>query len=236
MTGNFHYRLKYQKGERMKFIGHLDFLRFFQRIIRKSGIPIGYSNGFNPHQMVSFAAPLPLGMTSSGDYCDIETTAYLEPSALLEAINPEFPEDVKLLRATPFETGEQRAMASVAAGKYLIQKTTHTPLDFTAEDLNAFLSQPNVMVWKKSKKGLKEMDLLPGVYSCVIQKDSLETILQTGSERNIKPEQFLEALYQFLNLPFSRYTFSFERIDLYKPAGELWQPLDAHLLWNGGPQ
>ena len=56
----------------MKFIGHLDVMRYFQKAIRSSGFDVSYSQGFNPHQLISFAAPLGVGLTSDGEYMDMQ--------------------------------------------------------------------------------------------------------------------------------------------------------------------
>ena len=65
-------RIKFKKHGTMKFIGHLDVMRYFQKAIRRSGVDICYSGGFSPHQVMSFAAPLGVGITSNGEYVDIE--------------------------------------------------------------------------------------------------------------------------------------------------------------------
>ena len=65
-------RVKFSKTGHMKFIGHLDLMRFFQKAIRRSKIDIKYSEGLSPHQIMSFAAPLGLGIESFGEYMDIE--------------------------------------------------------------------------------------------------------------------------------------------------------------------
>ena len=54
------YRIKFEKGDDVKFISHLDVMRYFQRAIKRAELPIGYSQGFNPHQLMSFASPLTL--------------------------------------------------------------------------------------------------------------------------------------------------------------------------------
>ena len=69
------YRLKFSKSGKMIYIGHLDLLKFFIRLIKRTQLPIAYSNGFNPHQQLTFAIPLSLGMTSYGEYLDIQLTA-----------------------------------------------------------------------------------------------------------------------------------------------------------------
>ena len=70
-------RIKFSKNGPLKFIGHLDVMRYFQKAIRRSSIPIAYSEGFNPHQIMSFASPLSVGHTSQGEYMDIEVTSFL---------------------------------------------------------------------------------------------------------------------------------------------------------------
>lgn len=65
-------RIKFRKYGVMKFIGHLDMMRYFQKAMRRAEIDIAYSEGFSPHQIMSFAAPLGVGITSDGEYLDIE--------------------------------------------------------------------------------------------------------------------------------------------------------------------
>lgn len=65
-------RVKFAKYGCMKFIGHLDVMRFFQKAIRRAGIDVAYSTGYSPHQIMSFASPLGVGMYSNGEYMDIE--------------------------------------------------------------------------------------------------------------------------------------------------------------------
>ena len=67
------FRIRFAKYGVVKFIGHLDVMRYFQKAVRRSGLPIKYSQGFNPHQLMVFAQPLGVGVTSDGEYMDIET-------------------------------------------------------------------------------------------------------------------------------------------------------------------
>lgn len=68
----------------MKFIGHLDVMRYFQKAMRRAGIDIAYSEGMSPHMIMSFAQPLGVGLTSDGEYMDVELRT---PIASDEAIN-----------------------------------------------------------------------------------------------------------------------------------------------------
>ena len=71
----------------MKFIGHLDMMRYFQKAVRRANIDIRYSEGYSPHQIMSFAAPLGVGITSDGEYFDIEVDSSLSSKESVAALN-----------------------------------------------------------------------------------------------------------------------------------------------------
>ena len=64
-------RIKFTKTGNMRFIGHLDILRYFQKLLRRAEVDVKYSEGFSPHPVMSFAQPLGLGDTSEGEYLDL---------------------------------------------------------------------------------------------------------------------------------------------------------------------
>ena len=80
-------RIKFRKTGIMKFIGHLDVMRYFQKAIRRADVEICYSGGFSPHQIMSFAAPLGVGITSNGEYVDIEVHSTGTTAEMLERLN-----------------------------------------------------------------------------------------------------------------------------------------------------
>ena len=65
-------RIKFSKEGPMKFVGHLDTMRYFQKAIRRAELPVAFSGGYSPHMIMSFAVPLGVGMESLGDYFDLE--------------------------------------------------------------------------------------------------------------------------------------------------------------------
>lgn len=73
-------RLRFNKMGSMMYIGHLDLMRYFQKLFRRCGLDVSYSKGFNPHQIMSFASPLGLGLTSIGEYLDLS----LEPLIIMD--------------------------------------------------------------------------------------------------------------------------------------------------------
>ena len=80
-------RIKFRKYGVMRFIGHLDIMRYFQKAMRRANIDIAYSEGFSPHQIMSFAAPLGVGITSDGEYLDIEVHSTKSTDESRDALN-----------------------------------------------------------------------------------------------------------------------------------------------------
>ena len=89
-------RIKFSKQGATKYIGHLDLMRYFQKAMRRADIAIRYSEGFSPHQIMSFAAPLGLGLTGSGEYLDIEVTSAGSSFEMEERLNAVMAEDIKI--------------------------------------------------------------------------------------------------------------------------------------------
>ena len=86
-------RIKFAKEGEMKFIGHLDMMRYFQKVMRRANVNIRYSEGFSPHQIMSFAAPLGVGLTSRGEYVDIEALSKDSSQEMLRRINAAMTEE-----------------------------------------------------------------------------------------------------------------------------------------------
>lgn len=158
-------RIKFAKYGTMKFIGHLDMMRFFQKAIRRADIDIKYSEGFSPHQIMSFAAPLGVGVESVGEYFDMEVLSMTSENEMKDALNRVMVEGVKILSATVLSDKAKNAMASVAAAAYQIHLKEGT---FAISDLNdavnAFYAQKQIPYTKETKKSVVEMDLKQGIY------------------------------------------------------------------------
>ncbi|MCR5083018.1 MAG: TIGR03936 family radical SAM-associated protein, partial [Parasporobacterium sp.] len=107
-------RIKFKKYGKMIYIGHLDLLRYFQKSIRRAGIDIAYSEGFSPHQIMSFAAPLGVGTYSNAEYCDIVVNSATSAKEMIKALNDVNVEGVEIVNITKLEDGVKNAMATVA--------------------------------------------------------------------------------------------------------------------------
>lgn len=174
-------RVRFAKYGGVKFIGHLDVLRYFQKAVRRAGLKIAYSQGFHPHQIMSFASPLGVGITSEGEYMDMELTADYTPQEIVDALNSAMVEGFTVLSARILpepENGRKRetAMSLVTAADYLVTvKENDTFLGTKSlEELNeawaSFYGQESIPVVKKVKKSNTEteVDLKPFLYGAVV--------------------------------------------------------------------
>ena len=219
-------RIKFRKTGIMKFIGHLDVMRYFQKAIRRADVEICYSGGFSPHQIMSFAAPLGVGITSNGEYVDIEVHSTGTTAEMLERLNAVMAEGFEIAEYKLLPDTAANAMSSVAAADYTLTfRPGYEPEEESAEEwfkkLTAFFDQPQVMVLNKTKKGEKEMDLKPLIYDLgvIAGNDAAQSQLfmkiSTGSASNIKPELLLDAYYEALGKERSPFAFMVQREEVY---------------------
>ena len=192
-------RVKFAKYGTLRFIGHLDVMRFFQKALRRAGVDVAYTTGFSPHQVMSFASPLGLGIDSFGEYMDIEVNSHQGAADMARRINEACVPGIEVInvRALPDTAGN--AMASIAAARYTVRYKEGEADFYWLEGLLAsFLAQERIQVVKETKKGTAQVDIRPGIYECFVQKDgSLEFLVDASSAGNIKPALLLGALWRF---------------------------------------
>lgn len=92
-------QIKFTKGEEVKFISHRDLMRLFQRAIRRAGLPIAYSQGFNPHMKISWGQALKLGKTSEGELAVLQIDGWVKPQDLVQRLNQTLPRGIEILEA-----------------------------------------------------------------------------------------------------------------------------------------
>ncbi len=169
-------RVKFSKYGPVKFIGHLDVMRYFQKAIRRAEIDVAYSEGFSPHQKLSFAAPLSVGHTSSGEYFDLELCSLNNTEELKAALQSAMVEGIDILDVRLLDDAEGNAMASVEAASYYVTIRDSVKLpDGFMEKLLIFYEQDNIPVVKETKRGHKEINLKESIYelsvvSCALGK------------------------------------------------------------------
>lgn len=162
-------RIKFSKYDTMRFIGHLDIQRYFQRLFNRANLPMKYSEGFHPHQILSFAQPLSLGVTSDGEYLDIELTEDVDTDEITKILNEKASQGIfinKTVRISDREDNKKlvTCMSLIERAVYLIIIKDDAPCFDIKKVLSDFLSSEKINVIKKTKKGEKEIDLKEFIY------------------------------------------------------------------------
>ncbi len=185
----------------MKFIGHLDLLKIVQRTVVRAKLPISYSNGFNPHQQMSFALPLSLSVESVAEYLDIELDEKVELEVIKNSLNAEFPNGLRVLDVVETVEGRKHGAAELRVASYDVFVTNND--DDTVNnivDKVALINSSNeVKVMKKTKRSFEEVDIKQDIYSLEFNKDTniISMLISTGSQRNIKPDLIID----FIGIP-----------------------------------
>ena len=210
-------RIKFAKLGYMKFIGHLDTMRYFQKAIRRAGIDIMYSEGFNPHQKMSFAAPLGVGLTSIGEYMDIEVNSTKSSKEMVDRLNEQMVEGMKVLSCKKIPDDGKKAMSIVAAADYMISfREGKEPegADIPAR-FEEYLSSDSIIVTKKTKKSEKEVDIKGGIYEGKVLEGKIFLKLASSSAEYLKPELVMSGFYNYLGEKMPEFALEIERTEVY---------------------
>ena len=210
-------RIKFSKSGSLKFIGHLDVMRYFQKLIRRSNIPIAYSEGFSPHQIMSFAMPLGIGDESIGEYVDIEITEPISSKNAIEKLNSVSVDEIRVLSFKEIPEGKAyNAMSSISAALYEIKLREDINVSFDVfEAFKDTMNKPEIIVTKQSKKSETTLDIKPFIYETEVEDDKIRMLVSCGSVMNIKPELVIKSVFDFKGEEFDEYFITQTRIDMY---------------------
>lgn len=220
-------RVKFEKSGALRFIGHLDVMRFFQKCNRRAGIDICYTGGFSPHQIMSFASPLSVGHESKGEYMDLEVSTVTNSADMIRRYNEASVPELKIIsvKRLPKEAGN--AMASVRAASYEVRfREDRVPSIFLTDAVNSaiqiFLSNDDIPFRKEGKSGERFVNLRPGIFAFSWDKDkkACSMLLDASSAGNIKPIQVLETFLSDQGDSLRENSFMVTRIDLFTDSGE----------------
>lgn len=190
-------RIKFSKHGTVRYIGHLDVMRYFQKCFRRAEIDIAYTQGFSPHQIMSFAQPLSVGHESNGEYLDVELHSLTSCEDVVQRLNNAGIDDIKVLSAGILPDNALNAMASVAAARYTVTFKKQSPFSTSISELiSKLLGETEVFITKPGKNGERQVNIRPGIFelSWDEQRYCFSMLLDASSAGNIKPIQVVEAL------------------------------------------
>ncbi len=214
-------RIKFRKYGVLRFIGHLDVMRFFQKLMRRADIPIAFTGGYSPHMIMSFASPLGIGLTSDGEYLDIELTAPVDSLEAVKRMNKECAEGIEVIsiRQIPDEK-KMTGMTILAAADYLVSVKEGTLPENWKEGFSDFMAQKEIRVIKQTKRSEREVDIRPLIYRWEIRGESIFLQLAAGSAENLKPDLVMETFLSGSAVPEGSVSFAYHRLEMYADMGE----------------
>lgn len=227
------FRIEFTKGDEVRFLSHLDVMKAFERAIRRAGMPIAFSEGFNPHPKMNFASALAVGVTSEAEFMDIELKENLPSAEVVKMLAKALPHglDVKTGREVP--TGAPALMSEVNRAVYQVKSTLELAVDpgQVADKLKDFMGLSEVVITKRTKKGLKPKDIKPGILGLDVSTEQgilkLTILTITGSEGNVRPEEVVQAFTERSGLPIDCDSLYIRRLALYvEKNGKMINPME----------
>ncbi|MBR2213262.1 MAG: TIGR03936 family radical SAM-associated protein [Eubacterium sp.] len=212
-------RIKFSKTGNVKFIGHLDVMRYFQKLIRRAKLDVTYSQGFHPHQIMSFTSPLSVGIESVGEYFDIETNSKINPEEAVRVLNEHTVDEIQVLKYVELPDDAKKSMALLAGADYSVE------LDISNDVIVDFLNQESIEILKKTKKSEKVVDIKPLIYKLENRDGKLFMQLAHGSKDNLKPGLVVEALCKFAEIEKPEFV-KMCRLEMYYEKDGKLTPLD----------
>ncbi|NLW07750.1 MAG: DUF2344 domain-containing protein [Clostridia bacterium] len=188
-------RLKYSKIGTAAFLGHLEMLRLWQRALRRAGLPLAYSKGFNPHPRLAFGPALAVGVESLAEYLDVGLTEEVNPVATKNRLQAELPAGLKLLKVIPVPDGTRALTAVIDLAAYQASWYLPPAVELLQQRIEALLARELVVVSCPGRRGEKLKDIRPGIYKLSLTADNrLDMLLQSSAEGSVRPEQVIKAL------------------------------------------
>ncbi|MDO4484607.1 MAG: TIGR03936 family radical SAM-associated protein [Clostridia bacterium] len=184
----------FEKSERLRHIGHLDLMRAMQRALRRSGLPVSYSKGFNPHINVTFASALSVGAIGKREIMDVSMEGEVTAEEFLQVMNKSLPPELQFSFARAVDDRHPGLMAMVAACDYDIEIMDESAKAWMPEAVRLFGEAGEVMADRKTKSGIKSVDIKPLVKELTIEGGTLHAVMVQTEAQGCKPDMLLTAL------------------------------------------
>lgn len=215
------YRFKFSRGDAVKYISHLDIMKVFEMAMRRGGVKVSYSKGFNPHPQIVFGLPMGVGLVSLAECADVSLDENILPDDLKKRLNDSLPEGFSVLDVK-VKLQKKNIMSQIVAARYEFVFSLGSAFqeEMLLQKIDEFLKRDNIMVLKKSKKSDKHVDIRPLILEINLKdkkafqeefKDvkggdfkgsnriGLDVLVRAGQNGNLKPSLFLDAMSQFLS-------------------------------------
>ena len=185
--------LRLEKGEKVKYISHLDMQRLFQRALRRAKLPCAYSQGFNPHVLVSFACALPVGVCSKAEYAEVVLERFVSPTECMARLNEVLPDGVKILNACEPKDTDPTVGSVIALAEYSFMLKDSGSVQ---DKLDSMLKKEEILIEKKTKKGFATVNVRNMIHSVKQKGNMLYATLSCSNSENLRADKFREILLE----------------------------------------
>ena len=211
-------RIRFCRGEEIKFISHLDIMRLWQRTLHRAGIPLAYSEGFSPHPRLSLAAPLPVGITSQAELMDVFCSRWVSPHFFTTAVSQQLPPGIKMQQVYPVAQTMPSLQSQVSYAEYEVEIETERDKPGIESALNSLLSAKQLPWHHQRDTGTRSYDLRALINDLWLidwhsGSGTIGMRLRCDSDGSGRPEQVAAAL------GFTRYPHSVNRTKLILKTG-----------------
>ena len=211
-------RIRFRRGQEVKFISHLDIMRLWQRALNRAGISLAYSQGFNPHPRISLAAPLAVGVTSEAELMDIILTKPTSPHFFIAAASQQLPAGIEILQAYPIALTMPSLQSQVRYAEYKVELETEKEPKEIESALASLLALKHLPWQHQRDTGARNYDIRALIddlwlIACHDGRCTIGMRLRCDSSGSGRPEQVTAAL------GFARYPQSIHRTKLILRTG-----------------
>jgi radical SAM-linked protein len=192
-------RVRFSRGQELKFISHLDLMRLWQRALHRAGVALAYSEGYTPHPRISLAAPLALGVTSEAELMDVYCTRWVSPHVFGSVVGKELPAGVKILQVNNVALPLPSLQAQVRYADYRVRVNTQMEASAVEEAIGNLLSLEHLPWQHQRDTGPRNYDLRPliddlSLLGCQDGCCTIDMRLRCSSQGSGRPEQVIAAL------------------------------------------
>ncbi|HKS17391.1 MAG TPA: TIGR03936 family radical SAM-associated protein [Planctomycetota bacterium] len=184
----FPYRLRFTKTGKLRFLSHHDLMRLFERAMRRSGLPLRMTEGYNPHPILSFPTALGLGIESLDEVLEFELSAWTSPAKIEAALGSQLPEGVKLVKVEAFARKDRSAVEFVEYEARLPEGVD------PGGRVREFMAKTEMWIERKSDKGSKKVELRRYVIALVTEPGRALMRIRITDQGTAKPEEVLRAI------------------------------------------
>ncbi len=192
-------RVRFSRGQELKFISHLDLMRLWQRALHRAEVALAYSEGYTPHPRISLAAPLALGVTSEAELMDVYCTKWVSPHVFSSVVGKELPPGIQILQVNNVALPLPSLQAQVRYAEYRVQVKTQKAAPAVAEAISGLLLLEHLPWQHQRDTGPRNYDLRPligdlSLLECQGGCCTIDMRLRCSSQGSGRPEQVIAAL------------------------------------------